>query len=252
MPETDTALRSARSARTRHAQKLFDGMPREYDFLAELLSFGQNARWRRFLVSRVPPSSGEVLDVATGTAGVAIALVRRGKARRVVALDQNKAMLLRGRDAVAEALTDGKIALVLGQGERLPFPDGVFDCVTVTYLLRYVDDPGATLAELARVLRPGGKLVSLEFFVPPNQGIRALWWFHTRVLLPLAGRFASREWFAVGRFLGPSISGFYRRYPLPEQIGMWRAAGLREIGFRTMSFGGGIVIWAVNGKADAR
>lgn len=233
--------------RQRHAQSLFRGLPKRYDLLAEVFSFGQNGRWRRFMVSRVPPSPAHVLDVATGTGGVTIELIRRRRAARVTGLDQSRPMLASGARAAAAAGMSERVGFVLGRGEQLPFADGTFDAVTFTYLLRYVDSPEETLHELARVLRPGGKLANLEFFVPPRRLPRALWEFHTRVVLPVAGRLVSRAWFDVGTFLGPNILEFYRRYPLPEQIRMWRAAGMREVGFRTMSLGGGIVIWAVKG-----
>jgi demethylmenaquinone methyltransferase/2-methoxy-6-polyprenyl-1,4-benzoquinol methylase len=211
--------------------------------MAELLSFGQNRRWRRYLVARVPASEhSRVLDVATGTAGVAIEMARLTGAR-IAGLDPSEPMLARGKAAVAEAGLDGRIALVLGQAELLPFPDEAFDAVTFTYLLRYVDDPAATLAELARVLKPRGLLASLEFFLPPNRLVRAAWYCYTRVGLPLAGLLASREWFRAGRFLGPSVSEFYRRYPLVEQGRIWRAAGIERVRYRTMSLGGGIVMW---------
>lgn len=211
--------------------------------MAALLSFGQNGRWRRFLVARIPPGS-HVLDVASGTAGVAISLVRR-RGARVIGLDQNLPMLLRGKAAVRAAGASQQISLVLGKGERLPFADESFDALTFTYLLRYVDDPAATLRELARVVRPGGKIACVEFAVPRNPLWRAGWWAYTRLVLPLIGRAISRAWYRVGRFLGGSVSDFYRRYPLSEQIRMWRAAGLRYVGFRRMSLGVGIVIWAV-------
>jgi demethylmenaquinone methyltransferase/2-methoxy-6-polyprenyl-1,4-benzoquinol methylase len=235
------------SDRTRHAQSLFSGLPGRYDLLAEVLSFGQNGRWRRFLASRVPTSPAHVLDVASGTGRIAIELIRRRRAARVTALDQSLPMLAEGMRSIGERGMTERVQFVLSRGEQLPFADGTFDAVTFTYLLRYVDDPQATLGELARVLRPGGKLANLEFFVPPNPFVRVLWEFHTRVVLPVAGRLASRAWYDVGRFLGPSILEFYRRYPLPEQIRMWRTAGFREVGFRAMSWGGGIVIWAVKG-----
>ena len=98
-----------------------------------------------------------------------------------------------------------------GEAERLPFADGEFDALTFTYLLRYVDDPSQTMRELARVVKPGGRIASLEFAVPPSAIAHALWVLYTRVGLPALGRLVSRDWYEVGRFLGPSISGFYRR-----------------------------------------
>jgi len=243
-PEVPVIEASGRpSDRTRHARRLFAGIAPQYDLMAELLSFGQNRRWRRFMVSRLPEMpGGRVLDVATGTAGVAVEVARRTGAL-VVGLDQSPEMLGGARRTVADAGVDGRVQLVLGQGERLPFPDGAFDAVTFTYLLRYVDEPAATLRELTRVLRPGGVLANLEFLVPPNPAWRAAWVLYTRVGLPVGGLAASREWFRTGRFLGPSISGFYRRYPLAEQGRWWRDAGLDPVRYRPMSLGGGVVIW---------
>jgi demethylmenaquinone methyltransferase/2-methoxy-6-polyprenyl-1,4-benzoquinol methylase len=132
---------------------------------------------------------------------------------------------------------------VLAQAERLPFPPTSFDALTFTYLLRYVDDPASVLRGLAEAVRPGGTVASLEFGVPRRVVWHAAWWLYTRVVLPVAGRFVSREWYAVGRFLGPSISGYVRRHPLEDQLRHWREAGLHVIGVRTMSLGGGVVIW---------
>jgi len=191
-----------------------------------------------------------VLDVATGTAGVAIALARTCDAR-VTGLDQSIEMISTGVDRVRDAGAAGRVRFVLGQGERLPFPDEAFDAVTFTYLLRYVDDPAATLAELSRVLKPGGTLANLEFAVPSNPVWRALWFGYTRVGLPVAGGLASRAWFRVGGFLGPSISGFYRRHPPRAQLAMWRAAGVQDVRARSMSLGGGVVIWGTRGPVRA-
>ncbi|MDR2987667.1 MAG: class I SAM-dependent methyltransferase, partial [Nocardiopsaceae bacterium] len=108
----------------------------------------------------------------------------------------------------------------------------------------YVEDPQATLAELARVVRPGGKVASLEFCVPPSPFWRAAWWLYTRLLLPLGGLLTGgREWFVVGRFLGPNISGHYRRYPVRWTEQAWREAGFTDVGVRLMSLGGGLVMW---------
>ena len=131
--------------------------------------------------------------------------------------------------------------LVRGRAERLPFADASFDHVTFTYLLRYVDDPAATLRELARVLRPGGRLAALEFGVPRGP-LYPLWLLHTRVGLPLLGRLFSARWSAVGAFLGPSIDRFYRDHPESEIEGYWRDAGLVDVTSRRMSLGGAIVM----------
>jgi demethylmenaquinone methyltransferase/2-methoxy-6-polyprenyl-1,4-benzoquinol methylase len=229
----------------RFAQELFDALPDRYDRLAEWLSFGQNGRWRRAMVGRIVPSAPSVvLDVASGTAGVAIQLARRSPGTRVVAIDLTAEMLRRGQRNVADAGLSRRVALAVGRAEQLPFPDASFEALTFTYLLRYVADPQATLRELARVVKPGGAVASLEFHVPPSRFWAAWWWLYTRSVLPAAGWLAGgREWFAVGRFLGPSISDHYRRYPLAWHVETWRDAGFVDVGARVMSLGGGLVMW---------
>ena len=106
-----------------------------------------------------------------------------------------------------------RVELLQAEAERLPFPDESFDAVSFTYLLRYVDDPPSTMCELARVLRPGGTIGSVEFGVPGFAPARAAWRLYTEIGLPVLGRAFSREWEQVGRFLGPSIRGFYERHP---------------------------------------
>jgi demethylmenaquinone methyltransferase / 2-methoxy-6-polyprenyl-1,4-benzoquinol methylase len=227
----------------RFARELFRPLPRRYDVAAELLSFGQNARWRRRMVDAiVEVDPALVCDVATGTAGVALQLAGRTNAR-MVGLDLSEEMLRRGLDNVRKAKMEARIVFVVGNGERLPFADGAFDALTFTYLFRYVEDPQATLRELARVVRPGGKIATLEFLVPRRVGWKALWWFYTRAVLPVAGVLVGKGWFAVGRFLGPSISEHYRRYPLDGHEQAWRDAGIGGFGYEEMSLGGGIVMW---------
>ena len=225
------------------ARELFAPLGPTYDRYAALLSFGQDPRWRRFLVSRIEAGpEARVLDVATGTAAVAIELVRQHGCS-VVGLDQSPEMLAEGCDRVERAGLADRIELVEGRAEQLPFTDGEFDAMTFTYLLRYVDDPEATLEELARVVRPGGTLASLEFGVPPGLLPRWAWRAYVRVGLPLAGRLVSPGWHEVGSFLGPSIRGFYERHPLPALLDLWRAAGIEGVRYRRLSLGGGIVIW---------
>ncbi len=234
----------AADERNRFAQHLFTPLPARYDRLAEILSMGQNGRWRRAMVDRIVPSGGKlVLDVASGTAGVALQIARRTPAR-VVGIDLTEQMLRQGGRNVAAAGQRERIALLAGRAEQLPFPDAAFDALTFTDLLRYVADPQATLAELARVVKPGGTVASLEFLAPPSPFWRFWWWLYTRLLLPAGGALTGgREWFAVGRFLGPNISRHYRRYPLDWTVRAWQQAGLTDVGCRVMSLGGGLVMW---------
>jgi demethylmenaquinone methyltransferase/2-methoxy-6-polyprenyl-1,4-benzoquinol methylase len=235
---------STATDRNAFAQDLFTPLPARYDRLAELLSFGQNGRWRRAMIEQVTPNDGGViLDVASGTAGVAIALAKRTTAK-IVGADLTEQMLRRGKRNVAAVDLASRITLVAGRAEQLPFPDASFDALTFTYLLRYVDDPHATLAELARVVKPGGRVASLEFAVPPSPLWRAAWWLYTRTLLPAGGLLAGgKEWLDVGRFLGPNISAHYRRYPVDWTVRAWRSAGFTDVGSRQMSLGGGLIMW---------
>jgi demethylmenaquinone methyltransferase/2-methoxy-6-polyprenyl-1,4-benzoquinol methylase len=231
------------SSRTQHARDLFAPLGPTYDRYASLLSFGQDPRWRSFLVGRIPNDAARVLDVATGTAAVAIGLARAAPRRTVLGVDQSTEMLAAGRDRIGRAGLVDRIELREARAESLPFADGEFDALTFTYLLRYVDDPAATLRELARVVRPGGTVAMLEFAVP--RGIwRPLWDLYVGVGLPLAGRIVSPGWHEVGRFLGPSIRGFDERLPVGELLELWRDAGLVDVRCRRLSLGGGIVVWA--------
>jgi demethylmenaquinone methyltransferase / 2-methoxy-6-polyprenyl-1,4-benzoquinol methylase len=225
------------------ARQIFSGLPRHYDLLAEMLSLGQNGRWRRAMVDQVVAANpATILDVATGTAGVALDLARRTQAT-ITGIDLTEAMLQRAREKVTAQGYTRRISLLAGRAEALPFPDAAFDALTFTYLLRYVADPASTLRELVRVLKPGGLMASLEFSVPPNPFWHACWWLYTRLALPAAGRLVSPEWFRVGRFLGPNISQHYRRYPLPWTVQAWQDAGMVGVRARVMSLGGGVVMW---------
>ncbi len=241
---TTSDANGATSPRKREALELFSGLPSRYDALSAALSFWQDPRWRRALVSEVAPKGGQrVLDVATGTGMVAAELLSRCGDCSVVGIDQSAAMLAAARRRFASEPAS-RVELLEGQAEALPFADGSFDGLTFTYLLRYVDDPPATVKELARVVRPGGRVASLEFGVPPLAVARLAWRFYTAVGLPTLGRIASREWAEVGRFLGPSIRGFYERHPVERIVGYWRDAGLEDVRVRGMSLGGGIVMSA--------
>ena len=224
------------------ARTLFAPLGPRYDRWGSILSFGQDPRWRRFLVDRLETRPTDtVLDVATGTAAVAIEIVRQ-KDCFVVGVDQSPEMLEVGRRRVVLAGASRQVRLEEADARSLPFEDGLFDALTFTYLLRYVEDPAATLSELARVVRPGGMIAGLEFGVP--RGIwRPLWELWVRVGLPGAGRVIGNGWHEVGAFLGPSIRGYYDEWPLPRLLQAWRDAGIEDVQAARLSLGGGIVTW---------
>jgi demethylmenaquinone methyltransferase/2-methoxy-6-polyprenyl-1,4-benzoquinol methylase len=230
------------SERNRAALALFAPLAATYDRYARLLSLGQDPRWRRFLVSRIEAGpTARVLDVASGTGAVIREL--RHLSGSVVGVDQSREML-----AVARERVDAEVELVEASAEKLPFGDATFDGLTFTYLLRYVDDPAATMKELARVVRPGGRIAMLEFHVPKNTGARAAWELYVRVALPLLGRTISPGWHEVGRFLGPSIRAFWEQWPLERVVDVWRKAGIEEVSARPLSLGGGVVVWGRRGR----
>jgi demethylmenaquinone methyltransferase/2-methoxy-6-polyprenyl-1,4-benzoquinol methylase len=228
-----TGRMQARSPEER-ARELFAPLGPTYDRVGAALSLGQDPLWRRFLVSRLP-RGGHVLDVATGTGLVAAELVRQGF--EVTGVDQSPEML-----AVAHRRFGDAVGLINASAEALPLESESFDNLTYTYLLRYVADPAATLVELARVVRPGGVVASLEFGVPEGLA-RPLWDAYVRAVLPLAGRLLRKGWQEVGDFLGGSIRDFWERHPISGQLEWWDAAGLRRAEVRTLSLGAAVVIW---------
>ena len=225
------------------ARRIFAGIGATYERAGALLSFGQDARWRTKLISLVRADPHDVvLDVATGTGLVARAL-RERYGCEVVGLDRSADMLS------AAAARDGHIPLVRARAESLPFADESFDHLTFTYLMRYVDDPAATMRELSRVVRPGGRIVALDFGVPSNPLLRALWRVYTTIGLPVIGRAVSERWSSVGAFLRGSIERFDREHQPTDVERYWRDAGLIDVHVAAMSFGAGVVMTGVKDGA---
>jgi demethylmenaquinone methyltransferase/2-methoxy-6-polyprenyl-1,4-benzoquinol methylase len=236
------------SERNRFAARLFEGIAPQYDRVGALLSLGQDPRWRRFLVSRTNAIPGTwVLDVAAGTQLVSRELAAR-KRVRVVALDLSETMLVAGREPTRLAGLDDLIQPVVGRAERLPFADGTFASVTLTYLLRYVDDPEETVQELVRVLSPGGSIAMLEFHVPDGVLVHAGWWCYTRLVLPALGSTVSPAWARTARFLGPNVSTFVEDHPVRDWVAWFQRAGIRHVRTRSFLFGSAVVLWGARGR----
>jgi demethylmenaquinone methyltransferase / 2-methoxy-6-polyprenyl-1,4-benzoquinol methylase len=229
---------TATSQRQAHARRLFGAIAGGYEWPAAVFGLGQYGRWRAEMVAGLDLAPKSlVLDVATGTGLVAHDVLASFDVR-VVGLDQSEEMI-----AEASSKDIDRLALVRGDGQRLPFGDETFDALTFTYLLRYVDDPAATIAELARVVRPGGQVASIEFGVPSNVVVRRAWESYALLLFPTLAGAVSPGWREVGDFLGRSIASFDRDFPPQELERLWRRAGLHGVRTKPMSFGGGVVTW---------
>ncbi len=215
-----------------NALNLFAPIAHDYGVWSRILSFGQDPRWRNAMVRQLAlPAGSRILDVAAGTGEVTRLLQQQEYT--VISLDQSPEML-------AQAVRDGAVATI-ARAEKLPFPSDSFDGLTFTYLLRYVDDPLSCMVELARVVRPNGRVGMVEFGRP--RGIWGpIWFFYTRLCLPLAGKCVGRGWHSVGSFLGPSIDDFWQRFPDNTLAQLWESAGFTEITMDRKSLGGGVIM----------
>jgi demethylmenaquinone methyltransferase / 2-methoxy-6-polyprenyl-1,4-benzoquinol methylase len=231
------------SAGNQVAKKLFRGIAPKYDFWAMPLSIMQYRHWHALLLAALKPNAGEkVLDVSTGTGAVAIDLARRGCL--VTGLDLSMSMLATASRRVREQGLACAIDLVRGRAEDLPFPDSSFDAVSFTFLLRYTESTTRPVEEIIRVLKPGGRVATLEFGVPRSPAMRHLWNIYAFYALPLLSRFAPGGWETVGDFLGPNISTFIAAHPISSLVSEWRSLGLSDVRAYEISAGGAFVISA--------
>lgn len=241
MPVLREAERPAPTATADLPRRIFSPIAGGYDRPALILSLFQYRRWHRFLLSRLDLRPGaRVLDMATGTGALAFDLLARPGVQ-VVGADITRPMLVQARERANERF-EGCLRLIECSAEAPPFADASFDAITFAYLLRYVSDVPNTLLQLARVLRPGGTMASLDFAMP--RGVwYPLWRVYTDAVLPAAGGLFSPEWSAVGGFLGPNIRGFYRRWSEKRLLDVWQEAGFADVRWRRLSLGGAIVVW---------
>ena len=209
---------------------MFDSIAHRYDFLNHALSLNVDRRWRRQLIDACDVKPGEyVLDVATGTGDVAIEFGRRTRAARIVGLDPSSGMLEVARNKVA---SDVRAALVEGNALALPFPDASFDVVTIAFGLRNLPDYSQGVREMARVLKPGGRLAVLEF-LPPEGAARLIFRSYVATVLPIIGRAISGSPEAYS-YLASSIGEFI---DAESVLALLRAAGLRDTTTRRLTGG---------------
>jgi demethylmenaquinone methyltransferase/2-methoxy-6-polyprenyl-1,4-benzoquinol methylase len=212
---------------------MFDGVARRYDLTNTVLSLGQDRRWRGLVRAAIAPKPGErILDLAAGTATSSVPLAASGAT--VVAADFSLGMLRQGARQLARRPQAG-LVLTAADGLRLPFPDGAFDAVTISFGLRNTADPQRCLAELHRVTRPGGRLVVCEFSVPTLRPFRAVYRDYLMRALPTIARGVSSNPDAYV-YLAESIRAW------PDQAGlaaMLQQAGWRQVAWRNLT--GGIV-----------
>jgi demethylmenaquinone methyltransferase/2-methoxy-6-polyprenyl-1,4-benzoquinol methylase len=203
---------------------MFDGIARRYDLLNHVLSLGLDTRWRaRAIRDAALPPDARVLDLCTGTADLAIAAVRGVPSARVLGVDFAGAMLRVGLDKLRARGLAGRISLVRGDATRIPVRDGWADAATIGFGIRNVADPEAALRELARTIKPGGRLVILEFGEPRIPGIRTLYNWYFRFVLPRLGKVVSKHQSAYS-YLPASVGTF----PPPARF----AATISSHGFR--------------------
>lgn len=210
----------------RHIRDMFDRIAPRYDLLNRVLSLGIDRRWRRFAVRQLQiPAGGRVLDIATGTGDVALEIGRQTPADvTIVGADFTQGMLVLGRDKVANSPFRGRIQLVSAACEAIPHPDSTFDGVTIAFGIRNVVDRQLGLQEMARVLKPGGRAVILEFATPRNRLFRALYYFYFLRVLPRLGGLVSQR--SAYQYLPDSVLEFPDRETF---TGMMEQAGFTAV-----------------------
>lgn len=212
--------------------KLFDSIAGTYDRFNHLLSLNVDKRWRRRAVKRLR-KAGSLLDVATGTADLAMEIVRQDKAASVLGMDISTGMMEIGRTKVEKAGMQDRISFMEGSALEMPFVEGEFDAVVCAYGVRNFSDLDTGLSELHRVLADGGQLMILEFSYPSNAFVRALYDFFFSNVMPLVGKALSKNAGAY-KYFRDSVKGFIWG---EEMAGRITAAGFRNVRFKPMTFG---------------
>jgi len=207
MVDKITPYKDSSQSKKEQVATMFDAISKNYDGLNRVISFGIDVKWRNKVVSIVTKMKPQtILDVATGTGDLAINLTKTG-AQEIIGLDISSGMLAVGQQKVTHEKLDSTIKMVLGDGEKIDYPDNYFDAVTVSFGVRNFENLELGLGEILRVLKPKGVFVVLETSVPTKFPYKQGYNFHSKVILPLIGKLFSKDKSAYS-YLSESAAAF--------------------------------------------
>jgi demethylmenaquinone methyltransferase/2-methoxy-6-polyprenyl-1,4-benzoquinol methylase len=227
----------ANSEKAGRVREVFDSVASRYDLMNDLMSMGVHRLWKRFALAQTGLRPGQqALDVAGGTGDLSIGMARQvGREGQVTLTDINENMLGEGRGRLVDAGIVGNVRCAVADAEQLPFPDREFDCVMIGFGLRNVTDKPAALAEMFRVLRPGGQLLVLEFSHPTAPGLKPVYDAYSFGVLPLMGKLVAGDSDSY-RYLAESI----RMHPKQDELkALFEEAGFEQCRYHNLT--GGIV-----------
>ena len=228
------SMNSALQGRKKESWKIFDEIAGTYDLLNRLLSCGIDVYWRRKLLKNLPAGNNLVaLDLATGTGDVPLVLAKSKKIDKITGLDLSRGMVELGKVKVKKANKENKIALHIGDGCNIPAADTTVDLVTISFGIRNFPDPQKSLREIYRVLRPGGRVMIMEFGLPKNKLVHAVYMFYFRHLLPFVGNLLSKHGDAY-TYLNETVEDF----AYGDAFTTWmKEAGFNNARFEELTFG---------------
>ena len=221
------------AAKKQQVARMFNSISRRYDLLNHLLSAGVDLYWRKRAISRLRTLKPKlILDVATGTGDFAVEAISL-KPEKIIGVDISEGMLEIARTKIREKNLDSRISLMQGDSENLPFPENMFDAVIVAFGVRNFENLGKGLADMFRVMKPGGKAVILEFSKPDRFPFKEFYGFYFRYIVPVVGRWVSRDP-AAYNYLPESVHAFPRGTAF---LNIMSEAGFRETTCTRLTFG---------------
>ena len=221
------------SSKKQQVEEMFDNISGNYDFLNHFLSLGIDYSWRKKVRRTIAKTGAKnVLDVATGTADLAIELIKI-PGLKVTGVDISRGMLDKGDIKIAQKNLTDRIVLKQADSENLPFQDGEFDAATVSFGVRNFENLQKGMAEMCRVLKPGGSLAVLEFSKPTNPIFSGLYWFYFKYILPPLGKLISKDATAY-TYLPQSVAAFPEGQ---EFVKVAKSAGFSQVSFKSLTFG---------------